>query len=96
MKTWERARVARRCGLCGGTIAAGAPILARWMGGHGWRKIRCAACAGEPVPADLPPLGPVVRAVAMTPIEPPLAVASLARDWKLAASAEREPGCDDD
>jgi hypothetical protein len=93
MKLWERARIDRRCGLCGEIIAVGQPMLARWIAGHGWKSIRCEHCAGEPVP-ELAPLQPLPRAVPMTPIQPMLAVASLARDWKSAAVAEREPGED--
>lgn len=95
MKAWERARRVRRCGFCGQTIAVGQPLLARWLAGYEWRKVRCAACAGEPVPADLPePEIEPARRLRATPIQPLLAVASLARDWKTAA-AEREPGEDD-
>jgi len=92
MKTWERARRERRCGFCGQTIEVGQPVLVRWLPGRDWRSARCQACAGELAPADLPLLQPLPRAVPMTPIQPMLAVESLARDWKAAAIAEREPG----
>ena len=95
MKTWTRARTdTRRCGFCGETIAVGQPVLVRSLAGRDWSSVRCASCAGEPVP-ELPPLQPVPRAERMTPIQPMLAVRSLARDWKAAAIAEREPGEDD-
>lgn len=88
--TWERARMAQHCGACGGTIAIGAPIQVLTK----YRKVRCDGCATEPAP-DLPALDlePVPR-VLRTPIQPMLAVASLARDWKASALAEREPGED--
>lgn len=89
MKAWERTRFERRCGLCGQAIAVGEPVLIRELPDHNWRSLRCVACAGEPVP-DLPLLQVVPRAERMTPIQPLLAVASLARDWK--RTAAREPG----
>jgi len=52
-----RARVAERCGGCGEPIAVGAPLrqlrLPQVAGRRG-TKVRCAACAGEPVPGDVP------------------------------------------
>ena len=93
MKTWERTRRPRTCGFCGQLVDVGRPILLRSLPGHDWESVRCEACAGEPVP-ELPPLQPLPRAVPMTPIQPLLAVRSLARDWKAAAIAEREPGED--
>jgi hypothetical protein len=56
--------------------------------------VRCRACAGEPVPEDLPPL---IERVPM----PPLAMARfsaamLPLDYKAAQLGEREPGCDDE
>lgn len=95
MKTWERARSDRRCGLCGQNIDAGEPVLLRSLPGQSWQSARCEACAGEPAP-ELPALQPLPRAERMTPVQPMLAVASLARDWKAAAVAEREPGEDDE
>ena len=90
VKAWTRTRSARRCGLCGQTIAIGEPVLTRELPGRNWRSVRCATCAGELVP-DLPPLQPLPRAERMTPIPTLVPVARLARDWKRAA-AEREPG----
>lgn len=91
MKAWERSRRARKCGFCGRIVDAGDPVLLRSLPGRSWESVRCEACAGEPVP-ELPSLQPLPRAVLMTPIQPMLAVRSLARDWKAAAVAEREPG----
>jgi hypothetical protein len=48
MKAWTRARnAAERCGRCAQPIAAGAPLLV--FTGPGWRAVRCARFAGEPV-----------------------------------------------
>ena len=93
MKAWERARLERRCGFCGRVIAIGQPLLAQWIAGHSWRKIRCAECAGEPVPENLPLLD-ARPSMPMTPIGSLTPVGRIARDWKTAAVG-REPGEDD-
>ena len=94
MKTWARAKLERRCGFCGNSIAVGEPFLERWIAGHGWKKVRCIKCAGELAPDDLPLLMPrLIAAVPMTPIAPMRPVRGLALDWKQ-RQAEREPGED--
>jgi len=50
--TWTRSRRARVCGRCGASILAGAVYAAIGIGRVA--KVRCAACAGDPVPPDLP------------------------------------------
>lgn len=93
MREWQRARLAKLCGYCGRVIAVGEPVLLRSLHGHSWQLARCEACAGEPAP-ELPAIESLPSAVRRTPVQPMLAVASLARDWKAAAVAEREPGED--
>ena len=90
MRVWERARLEQRCGACDRTVAIGEPIQLLTK----CRKVRCEACATEPAP-ELPALVAVPRAVSRTPVQPMLAVRSLALDWKQRAMpAEREPGED--
>lgn len=100
--TWIRARVTERCGRCGEAIAVGAPLrefrLPQVAGRHGV-KVRCAACAGEPVPADLPTAREFFReAVALAagmprPVQP---LGGLPLDWKARQAGDREPGSDDE
>ena len=98
MRVWRRAPALTICGgPCGKMISKGAPMLAIRITGITQRYLRCAACADEPVPDDLPPLSEQL------PIAPthkaansPLfaSVGSLAKDWKM-KQAGREPGEDD-
>lgn len=48
---WTRARRQVACGHCDAVIAAGEPLLE--IVGPSWRKVRCQACAGAPVPETL-------------------------------------------
>jgi hypothetical protein len=59
MKTWRRATIAEVCGRCGGPIAVGDPELQYQFTAVPRPLRRCPACAGEPVPSDLPELAPV-------------------------------------
>lgn len=98
MKTWRRAPALTICGgPCRVMIRKGEPVLEIRIDGVDKRFLRCPQCAGEPVPADLPPLSEQV------PIAPshksrtaPLfaSAGSLAKDWKQ-SQAGREPGEDD-
>ena len=94
MRTWTRAAIARHCGNCGAAIAVGAPVLELAIPELVQRKVRCPACAGESVPADLParvdPQTPFLRLV---PI--PTGAHVLPFDYKSAAAGDREPGEDD-
>jgi len=59
VKTWTRVPSQPnpgRCGRCNRELVVGAPllVLTAAVGKGSW--VRCEACAGEPVPADLPPL----------------------------------------
>lgn len=48
---WSRARRQVACGCCDTVIATGEPLLE--IVGQSWRKVRCSACAGQPVPAAI-------------------------------------------
>ena len=67
--------------------------------GQTWRKIRCATCSGELVPADLPLL--LERSVVLEALRgsPMCRVREIAgrslKDFKQIAAGEREPGSDD-
>jgi hypothetical protein len=55
--------------------------------------LRCKACAGEPVPANLPPR---VERVAIAPmVHVASGAGTLPLDWKAQAAGDREPGSDD-
>lgn len=64
MKTWQRSPRRLVCGRCCAAIQVGDPMLVLSSLEHGWKKARCVACAGEPVP-DLPEL----KSVAMTAVQ---------------------------
>jgi len=55
MKTWIRSKRRLVCGRCCDAIQIGDPMLVLHSPEHGWKKCRCQACAGEPVP-ELPAL----------------------------------------
>lgn len=81
MKWWSSSVVAEQCGLCGATIAIGAPLLRLSVAQVRRTRVRCASCAGEPVPEVVPVVGPlepltVLRRMGYLPLD------------------EREPGCD--
>lgn len=61
------------------------------------RRVRCARCADEPVPADLPPLEEHRATPATCPALPvperlSALVGILPLDWRQKATGEREPG----
>jgi hypothetical protein len=92
MRTWRRAVIGLRCGSCGAAIAIGAPFVEFAIAGLARRKVRCPACAGDRVPADLPPL-PTRPAPAWAPLVPiPVGAHVLPLDWKARSAGEREPG----
>lgn len=93
MKTWRRAGHDRICGRCGHRIAKGDPVLELKIPQATFPKLRCAGCAGEPVPADLPPLEapvaitPTVKAPRQSSVS---SVGTLAADWKVKQSGDGE------
>ena len=95
-RTWNRARGDLRCGRCDGVIPAGA-AYATILLGQGLR--RCQACAGEPVPADLPELpdyGPATPSTPASHVARPLtpiaqaAPKGLPFDGRMAAAGKDE------
>lgn len=88
MRAWQRTRVETLCGGCSARIGVGAASLVLTQ--PGWTAIRCAACAGEPVPTALdtdaqatsvPTIGPRVAARIAT-------VRALAQDFKHAQAGD--------
>lgn len=92
MKIWSRLRISQFCnGPCGRRMLKGEPVLEFHIQDLTRVPRRCAACAGEPVPDDLPE-------VTVRPAIGPLtmhrfSVDMLPLDFKMAA-AGREPGED--
>jgi len=90
MRTWGRALVACRCGLCGQKIARGEPVLRIGVPSLTRVLLRGGCCVQAP--PDLPPL------VERVPIATPPLVHlrpgphALPFDFKSAAAGEREPG----
>jgi len=91
MRTWARAFMDLRCGSCGDWVYQGHAVL--WFFGPFPRRARCAKCAGEPVPADLPPLVPALKIAPTALIR--FTNNSLPLDWKQKQAGDREPGEDD-
>lgn len=55
MKRWTRALYRRLCGFCGADVPKDSPYLSITFPQPTARdKVRCPACAGEPIPNDLP------------------------------------------
>lgn len=81
MRTWTRKRIEQVCGVCGRAIYIGQPLLEFAIAGLTRKPVRCLDCAGEPVPADLPPLE--VRPAARVELRPALVpLATVAADFK--------------
>jgi len=100
MRTWRRAVTETICGgPCRQHIRKADPTLEIHIQGLKRALVRCASCAGEPVPTDLPPLeerpantiDPTYK-----PQRAPLfaSVGTMATDWKARQSGERQPGED--
>ncbi len=53
MRTWRRTPIATVCGRCSALISPGTSLLEVTLPHLRHVKVRCGACAGEPVP-DLP------------------------------------------
>lgn len=54
MRTWSPSPFSFACGNCAAILAPGSPVLQLFVPGLKHAKLRCAQCAGEPVPEDLP------------------------------------------
>lgn len=106
---WRRAFLDQRCGKLGCLIRKGDPVLEVTFHGGRMVRVRCRACAetsfDEAVPADLPPLKPVVPVSARPMLKIATDANALPLDFKRfsaaalpidfkAAAAGREPGED--
>lgn len=94
MKTWVRASHDTICGgPCHRQIRRGEPLLVLTIVGIEKRRRRCASCAGEKPPEDLPPL---VEPSSFTPMSHiRTGATALPFDFKM-AQAGREVGADDE
>jgi hypothetical protein len=96
VKFWRREPLGDRCGLCGHPIDKGAVELVYRFPERKVDLVRCATCAGEPVPDDVPALQER-DVVALHPSvltrkparKQPVGIGSLAKDWKHAQSGDR-------
>lgn len=90
MSPWRRRRTSAVCGSCGARIPAGTPLLERTLA----QLVRCAGCAGEPVPQDVPEtVAPSRRPVPFTRVA--ALAARFTTDYAKAAANDRDPGEDD-
>lgn len=94
MRTWRRTPLPTVCGYCAAILSTGVPILEIRLPMGGPPKVRCAACASEPVPANLPPV------VATSAVPEPMTGQTMTRftpralpfDVRMAQAGEREVG----
>jgi hypothetical protein len=93
MRTWSTAGAPHLCGCCEHTIRAGDPMLTITLPGLSEARrnlLRCAKCADEPVPANLPPRAAPVLIAPMVHVAS--GAGTLPLDWKAQAAGERDPG----
>ena len=90
MRTWQRSRRRLVCGRCCAAIAIGDPLLVLESPDHTWKKARCQACAGEPVP-ELPALEAATPQLLGTTVPGFVKVGRIPFDYKQ-AQAGRDPG----
>lgn len=89
MTEWKRASYTMLCGgPCGTMIKAGDPVLLFTLPGLTVKKARCARCAEQPVPVDLPTT-PAKRALEPSTMVPLRSIRALPFDWKQ-KQADRE------
>jgi len=87
VKAWQHATRPASCGGCGAVIPRGTPTLV--IAGPGWKKLRCADCAGEPVPADIDGQRTVTTTIGPRFAERLAGVRALAQDFKHAQAGDR-------
>ena len=83
MTRWTRAQRDMACGRCPSLVKRGAPLFE--LSGPGWRKVRCAACAGEPVPDVISDSGQVYQ---VAQFAERIEAMRAGRDWKHAQAGE--------
>lgn len=81
------AKFATLCGNCPTVVPAGQPLLEVSM--PGWAKVRCEACADEPVPAVIDELPTAARTIGPRFAERIESIRSIGRDWKHSQAGER-------
>jgi hypothetical protein len=86
-RSWKRSGVETLCGLCNKHININEPVMTiRGLGGATWKVERCAKCAGEPAPENLP------LVIERVPIAPTkvlrLGRDTLPLDWKRKQAGE--------
>lgn len=86
MRQWALARINTICGNCPTVIQQGQPLLE--ISAPGWAKVRCEACAGEPVPASIDDQPTAARTIGPRFAERLDSIKSIGRDWKHAQSGE--------
>lgn len=87
MRVWTTARLPTPCGNCPTVIKQGAPLLEISM--PGWCKVRCEACADEPVPAQIENHPTEARTIGPRFAERIESIKSIGRDWKHSQAGER-------
>ncbi len=87
MRTWVRAKLNTICGNCPTTVKRGEPLLEISM--PGWVKVRCEACADEPVPAEIEELSTSARTIGPRFAERIESIKSVGRDWKHSQAGDR-------
>lgn len=83
MKRWIRASRSISCGYCPALVKRGAPLFE--LSGPGWRKVRCAACAGEAVPEVIAEPSAVYH---VAQFAERIEAMRAGRDWKHAQAGE--------
>lgn len=83
MRRWTRAQRDMACGRCPALVRRGAPLFE--LSGPGWRKVRCAACAGEAVPDVIADSGRVYQ---VAQFAERIEAMRAGRDWKHAQAGE--------
>lgn len=80
MRHWTRAKLNTICGNCPTVVNKGDPLLE--ISAPGWCKVRCEACADEPVPANIEQLPTAARTIGPRFAERIESIRSIGRDWK--------------
>ena len=86
MRVWTRAKLNTLCGNCPTVVKQGEPLLE--ISAPGWCKVRCEACAGEPVPASIEDLPTDARTIGPRFAERIASISGLAKDWKHSQAGE--------
>jgi hypothetical protein len=97
-RQWTRATVDTGCGKCDKRIGLGQPMITiTARPPYSGSFVRCADCAGEPAPADVPMYRPVDRSIVLgaVPATARRAVLGGVEDYSWRRLGERDPGEED-